>query len=482
MIKVLISKLNRNQDGSILPIFAGMVLVLVVIGGAAIDISRSVNAREKLAYAIDAAALSVATDLSTSALSDVQIKQRIENSFRANLADAEFLDQAIENLSFVIDDDEGTVTVTSFAGLNNYFVNIGGLGKDLLGPDAFNFGTNARVNYSRFDVELALIVDVTGSMRGDMPALREASTDVVNILLPEDQDQSEAKVRISLVPYSTGVNLGVYADVVKGGAYGFADSSDCVTERQDYDDGTELYDVKYTDSAYNYYTKSNPPPKATFYGDGSNDGCSSDSVMIPLTDDRDELIDAIEDLEADGGTAGHTGAIWGWNVLSPNYANLWPAASVPAAYNDDNILKFAIMMTDGDNNRAFDLPLTEYKKVGEENCRWVWRNGGWRWRCYDIYDWVDIPESELEWEVNSDTGKGYSNEASVRHRAYCTAMKDAGIEVFGVYFGSNNSSTGARNMQNCASSGNYYQASSYEGLKQAFSNIAKKIQSIYLSR
>jgi Flp pilus assembly protein TadG len=107
MIKALISKLNRNQDGSILPIFGALVLMLVVIGGAAIDISRAVNAREKLAYAIDAAALSVAADLSTTVLTNSQITDKIENSFRANLVDAEFLDQAIENLNFVVDSDAG---------------------------------------------------------------------------------------------------------------------------------------------------------------------------------------------------------------------------------------------------------------------------------------------------------------------------------------------------------------------------------------
>jgi Flp pilus assembly protein TadG len=220
MIKALISKLNRNQDGSILPIFGALVLMLVVIGGAAIDISRAVNAREKLAYAIDAAALSVAADLSTTVLTNSQITDKIENSFRANLVDAEFLDQAIENLNFVVDSDAGTVTVSSSAGLNNYFLNIPGFGKDGLGPEVFNFGTSAQVNYSRFDVELALVVDVTGSMSGDMATLRTASEGIVDILLPEDTPAEDTKVKISLVPYSAGVNLRDLADQVTTDANG----------------------------------------------------------------------------------------------------------------------------------------------------------------------------------------------------------------------------------------------------------------------
>ncbi|MGS4887230.1 pilus assembly protein TadG-related protein [Roseibium sp. MB-4] len=457
MIKALISKLNRNQDGSILPIFGAMVLVLVVIGGAAIDISRAVNAREKLAYAIDAAALSVATDLSTSALSDAQIKTRIENSFRANLGDAEFLDQAIENLSFVIDDDEGTVTVTSAASLNNYFIDIGGFGKEALGPDAFNFGTSAEVNYSRFDVELALIVDVTGSMSGDMATLREASQAVVDILLPEDLEKEEAKVRISLVPYSQGVNLGSYASKVMGGEY-YPVAGYCVTEREDYGP----YRVRYTDAAYNYYIDANPPPRETFFGDGGNYGstnrCPASSQLIPLTNDRDLLTPAIAALQATGGTAGQTGAIWGWNTLSPNFANVWPTESVAATYTNTEVLKFAIMMTDGDNNRHF------YQT--DQRCNWYtcWN--------YDPKVWV---------ETGSGSG-GYNGTSSQRHREYCDKMKDAGITVFGVYFGNNSNSVGARNMQSCASPESYYQASSRDGLIQAFSNIAKKVQNIYLSK
>ena len=85
-------KLLRNERGAILPIFGVLVLMMVVIGGAAIDVSRAVNAREKLSYAIDAAALAVATDLSTSVMTDDEITQAIEDSFRANLANAEFLE------------------------------------------------------------------------------------------------------------------------------------------------------------------------------------------------------------------------------------------------------------------------------------------------------------------------------------------------------------------------------------------------------
>ncbi len=171
----LLAEFTGDRKASILPIFGMLVILIVVIAGITIDVSRTVNAREKLSFAIDAAALSVAADLSTSVMSDEQIKQALADSFKANLADVEFLDEAIDNLDFVVDPDNGTIKVTSTASLKNYFIDMGGYGKSALGPETFSFGTSSQVTYSRFDVELALVVDVTGSMRNDMDTLRDAS-------------------------------------------------------------------------------------------------------------------------------------------------------------------------------------------------------------------------------------------------------------------------------------------------------------------
>ncbi|KZM51179.1 TadE/TadG family type IV pilus assembly protein [Labrenzia sp. OB1] len=472
LVRNLLKRFGADRDGAVLPLFGIMVILMIVIMGAAVDVSRSVSAREKLSYALDSAALSLAAELSTSFMDNDEIQAALTDSFRANLDGEGFLEEAIENLDFVVDTDNGLVTATSSATLDNYFVDLGGYMKESLGPSFFAFSTSAQVTFSRFDVELALVVDVTGSMRSDMDTLRTASASLVNILIPEDLDEEDSKVRISLVPYSQGVNLGDYADQVKGGAYGYSDGSVCVTEREDYDDGSEEYDVKYTDDSYDYYDETDPPPMNVFYGGGSWN-CSSDSEMIPLTPDREELIDAIEALDDNGGTAGQTGITWGWNSLSPNYKDVWPAASAPEAYDNEDVLKFAVIMTDGDNNRYYAIDETT---AWEQVC-WtkIKKNGKKKKKC----KWEEV--AAYEWDEKSES-EYYGNESSTSSRALCEAMKTSGIEIFGVYFGNSNSSTGAKNMASCASDGNYYQATSSSELIDAFSNIAKKIQSIYLSK
>lgn len=442
----LLNCLRRDQRAAVLPIFGMMFIFLVVVAGAAIDITRAVSAREKLSYAIDAAALSVATDLSTTILSDKEIKTRIENSFKANLADANFLDKAIKNLSFVVDSDEGTISVTTSANLDNYFIDIGGYGVEALGPDAFAFGTNAQVSYSRFDVELAMVLDVTGSMGWAINDLKDAAETVVDILIPDST--TDSKIKISIVPYSVGVNLGSYAETATKNL-----SSRCATER----DGAE----KYTDASYSVEA----------IGDGSgtyrSQNCS-DSEILPLTDNRKKLLDSIDDLETDGYTAGQTGIGWGWYSISPNWTTLWPTDSKPKPYGtgspDDEVKKFALIMTDGDFNTYYNL-----ENLKKKQCK---NHSYYDGPCYKGKNdyWVEYPSS------------GLYGESSKRAIELCTQMKALKIELYTVFFGSNNNSNGAKVMQACADSGNYYKASSSSDLIQAFSNIAKKIQQIYLSK
>ncbi|WP_422373904.1 TadE/TadG family type IV pilus assembly protein [Roseibium sp.] len=453
----LLKRLCRDKQGSILPIFGVMVIMMVVIAGAAFDVSRTVNAREKLSYALDAAALALAAELSTTFMSNAEIEEALADSFRANLSNTEFVDAAIENLEFTVDSDSGLVTVSSSATLNNYFLDFGGYMMEHIGPETFTFGTSAQVTYSRFDVEMAMVVDVTGSMSSNMGTLRDAAESVVNILIPSGTDADESKVKISLVPYSQGVNLGSYAATVTNGD---ATSNNCVNERQG--------DERLTDAVYNYDGSSSeffhgrPDYFVWDYGSSESwrsgsDACP-DNEIVPLTADRETLVDAIEDLVDGGGTGGQVGIAWGWYTLSPNWTSLWPADSDPEAYTNDDVLKFALIMTDGAFNAEYGME--EYTTCGRRSCTtddyWVER--------YQRYPSISDP-------------------SPTRAMALCDAMKAEDIEIYAVYFDTGGSGFGDALMEDCATDDdNYYEADSREELIAAFSNIAKKIQSIYLSK
>ncbi len=69
--------------------------------------------------------------------------------------------------------------------------------------------------------------------------------------------------------------------------------------------------------------------------------------IVPLTDDKTVLTNSIKSYRASGATAGHIGAQWAWNLVSPNFAPLWPTDSDPVDYDDGKTIKAVILMTDG---------------------------------------------------------------------------------------------------------------------------------------
>ncbi|MCX2724846.1 Tad domain-containing protein [Roseibium salinum] len=446
-LRSLFRDLVQDKSASILPLFGLTVVLLVVMGGLAVDISRAVSAREKLSYALDAAALSLAAELSSSLMTDKEIKEALSDSMKANLGNAEFLDEALKNLTHTVDPENGQVSVSSSASLENYFLDIGGFGKEAMGPEAFTFGTSAQATFSRYDVELAMVLDVTGSMASHVESLKKAAWSALNILIPKDTSEAESKVRISMIPYSEGVNLGEFANKVAQGAQG---TQNCVTER--------LGAAQFTDDPYDYDSEN----ENSYFGGGSK-GCAPSPQLEPLTAKRNKIDAAIGKLTTSGGTAGQTGIAWGWYTLSPKWADLWPKASVPASYDDEKILKFAIIMTDGDFNRYY------YKESLTKK------------QCQDRWYITETCKNGTNEYWRPDSSWGYWGESSQRAMELCSGMKAEGIKVYSIFFGPYKYNP-VKVMENCASENGYYYANSEEELIQAFGNIAKKIQAIHLSK
>ena len=78
-------------------------------------------------------------------------------------------------------------------------------------------------------------------------------------------------------------------------------------------------------------------------------GCRA-TGPVPLTEDKDTLITHVQSMSANGGTAGHLGVAWGWYLVSPNWADIWPETSQPWNYDEVHATKVVILMTDGDFN------------------------------------------------------------------------------------------------------------------------------------
>ncbi|MFD1697527.1 TadE/TadG family type IV pilus assembly protein [Roseibium aestuarii] len=465
----LTREFGHDVRGAILPILALAMIPLVVIAGAGIDYGRAISQREVLSNALDVAALNIASQLSASIMTDDEIQAALEAAFEANLTSLGYTDEALENLTFNVNPDEGVVTVASEISVPTYFIHIGDIG-----PKKITMTVSSEVNYSKFEVELALILDVTGSMAQDyrdIAALRDASEGLVDTLIPDGTVAADSKVKISVIPYSEGVNIG--SGNASAASNGKA-SGGCVTER--------ISDAQFTDDPYDWGAdiEGNDPTITTYFGGGSTD-CPPTNPVVPLTASRTTLISAIRALSGVNGTAGQVGIAWGWFTLSPNWASFWPAGSEPAEYTNDDILKFAIIMTDGDFNMEYNYVKTSTTCTsGHYETQYYWN--GWQWRTRNVYV-CDAYKDNYGWRETYTSNSSYNGNPAVRGRAICDNMKSAGIAVYSIYFETTGSAFGEDEMRYCASSSkNFYFADDADTLNSAFANIAKKIQAIYLAK
>ena len=356
--------LRKDRNGAILPFFAIVLVLVIVLAGAGFDYARAVNQRQALARGLDTAMLAIARELSIRNMSLAEIKDFIDNNFEAYFSsNADGSANFGRNITLAdpqIDTTARTISVSATSEVPTTFIRLGGLG-----PDTLDVGVSAQAIYPK-SVEVALVVDVTGSMNGSkITALRKAAEEFVNILVPPGSASANEKIRIAVVPYAAGVNIGTArATAATHGANATRPSFNrCVSERTG--------DEAFTDTSY----ATDPVGPGTaqagwnrgYYRSGGRVYSSSGFVcpsaqMVPLTLDPGSptksgtLLHTISRLSASGNTAGQTGIAWGWYALSNKWASLWPTESAPAPSTDERVLKYMVVMTDGAFNTYFDGP------------------------------------------------------------------------------------------------------------------------------
>ena len=343
------------------------------------------------------------------------------------------------------------------------------------------------------NIELSMMLDVTGSMDGDkIKDLKLAAKDLIDIVVWDDQ--SKWTSRVALVPFAPAVNVGSYFTKITG-----------LSDRPD-NDGSSSQNINYPASCLNGNGSvktncSNSKGQATYNkvgyiakyapcvvereGNGlsifsglltlgqftdatpgsllgaylpawnvarSKDSDSTEQMLttcvpgatiVPLTKDRVALKASVDALQASGTTAGQLGTAFAWYMLSPNWGKVWPAASQPTPYGTANVKKIALLMTDGEYNT-------------------------------------------LQGNQYSD-GSSEATKALNNAKTLCTNMKrklsssDPNIEIYTVGFKLTTSASKAM-LKSCATDADhYYETSTGDALRQAFRDIALKISKLRLT-
>lgn len=426
-------KFAGDAKGNFAVMTAAVASVLALGIGYGIGVAQLSKVRSNLVSALDAAVTSTARDLTTGKIAEKDARKSVEAFLMANGSAAFTRPGTLMLENLVVDTAKSTVSARAHVDV------------DLLFP-VFASGNSRRVTvdsaalYSDKRIEVAMMLDVTGSMAGQkIKDLKAAANAALEAFLA-GQDPSKPRVRVAIVPYADAVNTGSLSNVVyveknftageppKLEAPQAASTAPdrCATERK----GSQQFT-----NASPYVAKVNRDYRLAF--------CPK-AALAPLSADLAALKKSIGTFAADGHTGGHTGIQWSWYMLSPKWRDVLPKAAAPADRDPKKVAKIAILMTDGEFNTAF-------AGVAKDK---------------DPRKQADLSRSHAE--------------------KLCAAMRKDGIEIFTVGFMLKDA--GAKGvMKSCASpdSGpvkHYYNTGSGAELTEAFLTIARNVERLAVTK
>ncbi|MDP3803702.1 TadE/TadG family type IV pilus assembly protein [Brevundimonas sp.] len=185
------------------------VLILISVGG--VDIHRASTVRVNLQDALDAAALAAARSSYTE---DADLQRVGLAALRANMQAYPDVILREADTSFVLN-DENVVVASSKVDVKALVANIFLPPYGQFMDDYLPVGAHSEVDRSSKNIEVGLVLDITGSMAGRrIIDLKAAATQLVDIVVQDVQ--TPYYTRMAIVPYSMGVNVGSWANAARG--------------------------------------------------------------------------------------------------------------------------------------------------------------------------------------------------------------------------------------------------------------------------
>jgi len=431
------------ERGAVAVLVALAAIPMLIAGGLAIDLSRAYLVKSRLSHALDAAGLAVGTMRTTSS-DPTYLEAQFNSFFTANYAASEI--GTTSNLTFT--DVGGVLTVTGQATVDTVFMSI-------VGIDSITVASSAEITVETNGLELVMVLDNTGSMGSSskMTNMKAAAQDLIDILFGDETTPDLLKV--GLVPFDSTVNIGTGNSAYISPDpttlnWGITSWAGCVMANAypaDIQDNSTSWEAFLSPdrSDNNWYSS------GTYYDNLTGWNKKSPNLycprpITPLTNNRATLEAEITAMSPLGSTHINVGAIWGWRVLSPD-----APFTEGAAYSDTDWNKAAIILTDGDNT-MIDSYYSAYGLLAEGNLG-----------------------TTSQWSAE--------NELDDRLGEICTGMKNAGILVYTIAFGTSISGSTQTMLTNCATSAdNYYESPDAATLTLAFRAIGAELKNLHLSK
>jgi len=460
------SRFCKSQEGNIAIMLALAVMAMIAAAGAAIDFGRYYLRHTKLQTITDGALLAAtmhAKEISGSTQPDLlkiaqgYVNNNMPGDIQLDSVDLNITTAASGSKTFNI--ELKGLQPTTFM----YLFGQKTMTHDVLAQSVFGAGR---------PVELALALDVTGSMSGSkLASLKTSATNLANTLL---KDNSAGTAKMAIVPFATYVNVGTdkrgqpWLDVkddysttkyVCSTVTPVISKSNCVKKTSTcYNDGVP-YSCSSTSCDYVYGTPyqscGNQTTTYKWTGcvgsrdypqslrEGSFDtkkvpgllNTSCPPAITPLTNSYSTVTAGIKALSASGETYIATGLTWGMYALSNDAPYSEGMTKADAA--NKQAVKAIVLMTDGANTRSPKYP---------------YHNG---------------------------TDGTLSNKLLAEA---CDVAKAEGLTLYTIAFQIDDTTT--QNMlRTCATStDNYFDAGDEDALESAFEEIGKSLSVVRLSK
>lgn len=533
------TRFPREEEGSLMIFGLILMVMMMMLGGFAVDLMRYENTRTNLQNTLDRATLAAA------ALSQKMDREAVVRDYmqKAGIAD--------QLLSVTVTTSLNSSVVRSVgrAETNPFFL-------PLMGIDDFDAVGSSTAEQAISNLEIALVLDVSGSMSGTKLAnLKLAANAFVDTILNNDPNN---RVSISIVPYNAQVNIGpdlvpkfnitnanqvanVNCVEFPAAAYDTLALSQTspmpMMAYADYSNSTNRIDGWVDPTDTNFATPN--------YGSAPCKPSTVNVVRLP-NNNPDVLKSQINALQAGGNTSITLGMKWGVTMLDPSMrpvfhdlsaGGLVPAelADRPYAYDDPDNLKIVILMTDGEHvshSRILDTfktgPSNIYRSDNDSNYSvqftsgrpviagtnefyvphlntWqatAWTNGSGLAVRQDWRDvWKNLKATYVAWQFNAralgttSTTRNtvYNNTLNSMRGTYanvanmdatlaqtCDLVKAQGVIVYGVAVDAPLS--GQQVISACATSPVHYFEATPEGMQSAFATIASNITMLKLTQ
>jgi len=347
----------KDEDGALIVFALILFTLMIMMGGIAVDIIKYETTRTQLSQTLDRCTLMAAS-----------LDQRLDpESVVVDCVAKAGMAASLRNVQVASGMNARDVRAVARANSRPFFMH-------MIGIDRFDAAALSAAEQKTTNVEIALVLDVSGSMGGSKIAnLRTAASNFVATMIDSDPNH---RISISIVPYNAQVNLGPTL-LSKFNVTSPHNDLNRATDRANHNclelplavfastgisRTVELPQMAQSDHVSysgtpNYYVA---PTDSAALPNFNTNYCRSEpeNVVRMPSQNKAQLQGWINGLRANGNTSIVLGMKWATALLDPSARSIYDeyiAAGLmdanlsgrPFAHNDPESMKVIVLMTDG---------------------------------------------------------------------------------------------------------------------------------------